>query len=114
MAAKRQDGNAVVVVANGTFSKDKPVFLQGFHGFLMDNCENTDEVAIDISGAVWEVTAPAGVGVARGDKVYITDDGTHGLTATATGNVLLGITVEPRDANGIAWVKQTSQVGATA
>jgi hypothetical protein len=102
MESLRSDGKAVEVTLVATTEKGYPVYLDGFFGIAMQSGSSGDVVAIEIASREHEVTVGSGVSAAKGDMLYIANDGT--ISATDDGNTVPFMKVtKAKDENDVIW-----------
>lgn len=108
---RRSDGKSVtaVVPTGQTWPMGKPVYVDQYHGVTLAAAEAGEAVAVEIEQSVHELTVPSTVAAAKGDLVYITTDGNHTLSASASGTRLFGRVWRARDSNNVAWIRLAAQ-----
>ena len=103
------DGNAVTVTleAGHAVTKGQLVFADGFHGVAQrdgDGDTTDNVVSLETSNREFETEVPGALSIAKGDKVYLTEDGNDTITTTGTDR-LVGIATTAKDANNVIWYK---------
>jgi len=96
----RSDGKAVEITLTELTTKGTPVRVDGFMGILMASGSSGDIVAIEIAQRVHEMTVGVGVTAAKGDILYIAEDGTVDNTNTERAFCKI---VRAKDSNNIVW-----------
>lgn len=102
---------SVMVDLTETVDANQPYYAHGFHGFVMEDGESGDSVAMDVSARTWQVNLGE-LDLSKGDSVYI-DTATGELTADNTDR-WFGVLVTDKDANDIADVLVAPQSDAQA
>jgi len=103
----RTGGKSVRVTLTSTHQKGDYTVADGFHGLLLDGGSSGDQVAMDISQQVVEVTVAPSVTANVGDILYITDAGV--ITNTSSGNRAALKVVVAKDANNVVYALQLPQ-----
>lgn len=97
----RSDGKAVDVLVDREVEKGDPGYFEGFKGIVMDNAESGEKVALEIALREHEIVVGSGITAAKGDILYIHEDGTVDATA-ADGVEFMKVTLA-KDSNNVVW-----------
>lgn len=92
------DGKAVNVTLTSTVAKGDPVVADGFFGIAMSAGSSGDDIALEIEQRVHEIEVGAGITAAKGDVLYIDEDGA--VTNTDTDTPFMKVLVA-KDSNNV-------------
>nr|DAL78115.1 MAG TPA: protein of unknown function DUF2190 [Caudoviricetes sp.] len=103
---KVSDGKSVKVVADKDYNDGDFAVVNGFHGFVIGNALNGDNMVINIEQAEYEFSEE-GLTAQVGDLITYTSAGKFQVAAAAAEEVpadpaYLRVT-EKSDANGVTW-----------
>ena len=110
MPRRAADGNAVQLIASAAHSKGDYVVEGGFHGLVMNDCQQGEIVVLDISRGLIEDVPLSGV--AAGDELWMPVGGgaiTNAPGSASGDHYLVGIATRDTDASGTCAFRQAEQ-----